>query len=387
MAARLADLAAKRTELDQAATDLGRRLGEQFAQVIGQVLDQPATGRLPEAMILATAAEEWLKQALASNSAAGAERWSALQAIEQDLEAVARQMDGRIAAGCFPQPTWRALAAMFLRPGRLWRLAQAVPEVQRLAAAYAALLLRQTGAALDVLKRDLAATAYEAAHEAVDRQIARLEAISRSSAAAMHRLAPIPPAPCGALGFGLELSALTLPKTEALYRQARGPVEDLLIDVAASPNRLSGWFNADPDGEDMAGVCLALARQRCTAALEELSIDQLVVEALPDARSRLEALAGLVESAGPFLAWDETRLHSLENDVLYSCAVLGVGEGVASPVLADTGEVLFAQVASTGDSRRVVALCAVHGLPLEALMAWNDDVSAHEYSALPDENL
>lgn len=373
MAERLEGLVSLRPGLDQAAAELGRRLGEQLGQAIDQRLDQPTAGRLPQTKAFAVAAKEWLVQAQADSDARGDQHWRALEATEQELARVGRQLDQIVAAGHFPQPTWRSLLATLLRPGRLWRLAQAMPELQRLAAAYAALLLRQTAIALEVLQRDLATMVYDEVLATAGRQTARIAGLEQAAAAAMERLLPIPPAPCGALGFGLELSALTPERVEALYRQMRGALPDLLAGVAASSDRLSGWPGGDPDGEDMAGVYLAFAQARCAEPLRTLTVDQLVVDALPDTQARLEALAGLVESASPFLAWDETRLHSLEHDVLSSCAVLGLGEGAASLALADTSEVLFAQTAPTGDSQRVVALCAVQGLPLEALVGWPRD--------------
>ena len=356
MADRLEGLAAQRPAQDQRAAEIGRRLGTRLAQAIARTLDKPEAGRLPEAAALAAAAKRWLEQEQASNDAAGETRWHALAQIERELEETGRQLDVCIAAGRFPEPTWRSMAATLVRPRRLWQLAQLLPELQRLAAAYAALLLRQTSVVLEVLKHDLVTAAYDAAVEAAGRQRARLSGLNQSAVAAAERLQPVPPAPCGTLGFGLEQSVLTQETAGALYRQVRGALPDLLADVAASRDRLSGWPVGDPDGEDMAGVYVAFARSRCAGPLRALTIDRLLVEAVPDPRVRLEALAGLAESAGPFLAWDETRLHSLEQGVLYSCAVLGLGEGVGSLALADTGEVLFAQVAQTGDHHRVTAL-------------------------------
>lgn len=386
MAARLEDLAAQRPALDQRAAQIGQRLGEQLARVIAMTLDKPAPGRLPEAEALAAAVKQWLKQAQASNRAAGETRWHALEAVERELDAAGRQLEESIVAGCFPEATWRSLAALLLRPPRLWRMARRLPEVQRLAAAYAALLLRQSFLALEVLKSDLVTAIYDAALEAADRRCAWLAGLSQSAAAAAHLL-PVPPAPCGALGFGLEQSVLTPDTTAALYRRARGPLADLLADVASGPDRLSGWPVADPDGEDLAGVYLAYARQRCAGPLRALTIDRLIVDALPDPQARLEALEALAESASPFLAWDETKLHSLEHDVLYSCLVLGLGEGAGSLALADTGELLFAQVAQTGDSQRVTALSMVQGLTLDALVGWGEgeNTTANEDSEWSDD--
>lgn len=272
------------------------------------------------------------------------------------------------------------MAALLLRPPRLWRMARQIPEVQRLAAAYAALLLRQSFLALEVLRFDLVTAIYDTALEAADRRCAWLAALKQSTAAAASRLLPVPPAPCGALGFGLEQSVLTPETTAALYSRARGSLADLLTDVASGPDRLSGWPVADPDGEDMAGVYLACTRQRCAGPLRALTIDRLIVDALPDPRARLEALAALAESASPFLAWDETKLRSLEHDVLYSCWALGLGEGAGSLALADTGEVLFAQVAQTGNTQRVTALSMVQGLTLDALVGWGENTTADEDS-------
>lgn len=383
MATRLEGISTQRAALDQQAEAIGQRFAQRLADALGQVLDLPAPGRLSEAEAWLTAATTWLRTAQQDNAAAGEAAWQALEAIEGEQEQTGRRLEAAATAGGFPKPGWRAWAAVLLRPRRLWTLAQTLPDLQRLAASYAALLLRQTDAALVVLRHDLIDAAYEAALEEIQRQTARVAALRQAAAAAQDRLNPTSEAPTGALGFGLELSALTPDQIEALYRQARGTVETLLADVAASPDRLSAWAGADIDGEDVVGVVLALTRRRCTAAWGGLSIDQLVIEALPNARSRLEALANLVESASPFLAWDETRLDSLENDVLYSCAVLGLGEGAASPALADAGEVLFAQVAPTGDSQRVTAFSAVQGLPLEALVGW-EGVTAEGITANED---
>jgi hypothetical protein len=213
-----------------------------------------------------------------------------------------------------------------------------------------------------------------------------LATLRLAAAAASDLLQPAPPAPCGPLGFGLELSALTPETAEALVRQARGALADLLTDAAASPARLSSWPGVDPDGEDMAGVALDFARARCAGALADLTIDDLVLQGLPDPQARLEALHGLLEAASPFLAWDETQLEGEDQGVVYSCALLGLGEGAAARALSGVGEVLFGQVLATGDDQRVTALCAVQGLPLAAVEGYGEGVTTNENNGWEEGN-
>lgn len=367
MAARLEGISAQRPALDQQAEAIGQGLAQRLADALGRVLDMPAAGRLPEAEAWLAAAIASLRAAQQENAAAGAAAWQALEAIEGELEQTGQRLEACAAAGGFPEPGWRAWAAVLLRPRRLWALAQALPDLQRLAASFAALLLRQTDAALVVLRHDLIDGAYEAALTEAHRQSACVTMLRQAAAAAQDRLHPPPDAPTGALGFSLEMSALAPAMVEELYRQMRGAPAELLAAAAASPARLGGWPGVDVDSEDLAGAALDCTRARCRALLAGMSIDDLVVQALPDPQARLEALRDLVESASPFLPWDETRLTGDDQDVVYSCALLGLGDGAAAGALSGMGEVLFGQVLTTGDQRRVTALCAVQGLPLAAI--------------------
>jgi hypothetical protein len=367
MAGRLEDISAQRPALDQQVEAIGQQMAQRLADALGRMLDLPAAGRLPEGEAWLAAAVASLRAAQQENAVAGEAAWQALEAVEGELEQTGQRLEARAAAGGFPEPGWRTWAAVLLRPRRLWALAQTLPDLQRLAASFAALLLRQTDAALMVLRHDLIDAVYEAALTETQRQSARVTMLRQAAAAAQDGLHPPPDAPTGALGFSLEMSALTPALVEELYRQMRGAPAELLLAAAASPARLGGWPGVEVDSEDLAGAVLDCTRTRCRALLAGMSIDDLVVQALPDPQARLEALRDLVESATPFLPWDETRLAGDDQDVVYSCALLGLGDGAAASALSGMGEVLFGQVLTTGDQRRVTALCAVQGLPLAAV--------------------
>ncbi|MFQ6058274.1 MAG: tubulin-like doman-containing protein [Anaerolineae bacterium] len=150
----------------------------------------------------------------------------------------------------------------------------------------------------------------------------------------------------------------------------------LLADIARAQGPLSAWLEMEPDGQAIATACLDYTRRRCQV-LDQITVDELLIKSLGDARGRTEALRGLVELASPFLGWDETRLRGAEHQVLRTCTTLGLGDGVASPLLEGLGDLTWAQVVATGEGQRVTALTVVRGLPLAALAGLEEYAAAY----------
>lgn len=359
-------LADRRAALEERATALAHEMAQGLATAVDALLDEPAPGRLPEATAWLAAAQRWLETAREQNAAAAEVAWRQFEALERSLAEAGARIEALATWGGFPEAGWRSWTGFLLRPWRWVRAAQALMDLRRLAAAYVALLLRQTHAAVAVLRCDLVGRVHDVFLTALERQRMRLDNLTTAAAAAAELLTPSLP-PMGALGFSLERSVLTAENVEALYCLARGETEDLLRAAARTPARLGGWPNADPDGEDLAGTVLDFTAERSRQALAGLTVDDLLCQAMPNPRDRLEALGRLMEMASPLLAWDETRMNGEEAGLVFACAVLGLGDGAAAPVLAGVGEVLFGQVMATGDSTRALALQAVAGIPPAAL--------------------
>lgn len=384
ISARLDPLVARRPAMDGEARELGSALASNTAVALGQCLDIALPGRLPAAQAFLVEVEGRLRQLLAEVKATAQEHWQDLQALEAQAAQVAGEMD-RLAAS-LPEADWRGLWRLVRRSRQWLALGRAARDLGRAGALYGALLARQLGATIEVLRCDLASEMLESALQGLEGQRGRLSALQTAIQAA-QALAPGPPARlCGALGFGLEQSVLTPDLIEELYTWARGSLADVLQEIAQGPDRLSAWPGADPDGEDVVGVYLDYARQRCSR-LDEVSVEDLLARVIGnDPWRRSEALQGLLASASPFLAWDETRLRDLEQQVVYDCAVIGLplgasvstAAGLSSPLLEGLGEILWAQVTTAGERQRVTALTTVQGLPLAALTGLDDDTTQRE---------
>lgn len=383
MADRVAPLAATRPEMDHQAKALGLVLANRIAASVNSRLDLPAASRLDEAAVFLAAARARLEQVLSEAAKRALTQQRALESIEHDLARIGQQLDE--IGGCFPVPEWRSVLSTMLSPRRVWIAARAVGRLRELAPAYGALLTRRAAQAYEVMRSELVSSAYQVALAGVTNQQRRVEALVVATAAALNVLIRPTPPLYGTLGFSLEQSILTPQLVDNLYQSTQGAVSDLLAALARSPDRLSDWPSADPDGEDIAGVCLDFARRRC-AALDQVAIEPLLLHSLgEEPRQRSEALQALAASASPFLGWDEARLRSNEHHLLHECVVLGLPPGasttasgdLASPLLEGLGEILWAQVIVSGDRHRVTALCAVHGLPLTVLAGLDEYAAAY----------
>ena len=382
MARRVEPLAAARPDLDRLAAALAETLEARLAEDVAVRLDGGA-GSLGEAAVFLDAVDQRLGELVAGFQQAGQARWGEMERVDAEITRLGAHLDAL--GQHIPGPAGREVLAAVMRPRRLWAIVHALRELARLGPGYAALLLRQTALAMDVLRHDLAMQVYDGVRAGVERQRQRIASLHTAARAAQRLVATPLPSPCGALGFSLEQSALTPESIEDLYRSAAGAPADTLAGFAQTPDRLSAWPAAGADGEDLAGVCLDYARRRCRR-LEQVTLESLLVHRLGQTpRARGEALQALAAAATPFLGWDEARLRADEHHVLHECVVLGLPDGVstsagsgqASPLLEGLGEILWAQVVAGGDPRRLTMLSAVQGLPLAALAGLEDYASAY----------
>lgn len=397
-AERLESLAAQRSELDRCAKTIGVELSDSLAQAVVKCLDRAVPGRLVEAEAFLTEMEQHLAQLLTETQQAADAYWKDMETLDDKLEHVGQEMD-RLAA-FFPDPNWKAVLAILFRPQRLIRLVLAYRDLNRAGATFAALLAQQMAMAVEVLRRDLVAEVYQEALKGLAEQQARVSCLAGAICAAQQILAcdyeagrqgdnwsisPHHPWPAaGSLGFVLERSVLTRESVEALYALVRSvhpasseqALADLLADMAKVQGPLSTWLRMEPSGEAIAKACWDYAHGRCQR-LKHVTVDQLVLESLGSKQELMEALRSLVELASPFLGWDETRLRESERQVLHSCAVLGLGDGTASPLLKELGDIPWAHVVATSDNWRVIALRVMRGLPLAALAGLEEYAAAY----------
>jgi len=403
-AARLESLAAQRPELDRSAEALGRELSQRLAQAVAKYLDTPAPGRLAEAGAFLTEVEQHLTRLLTDTQQAADAYWKDLEALDEQLGCVGEEMD-RLAAR-FPEPNWRGILRLLFKPRHWVRLILAYRDLKRTGATFAALLARQMAMAIEVLRRDLVAEVYQETLKGVEEQQAQVSCLAGAIRAAQQILArgyeterqgnswsisPHNPwSAADSLGFVLERTVLTPESVESLYALVRSAqptdseqaLADLLADIARAQGPLSTWLRMEPSGEAVAKACLDYARGRCQV-LEHITVDQLLLESLGDGKETIEALRGLVELASPFLGWDETCLRGSEREVVHTFAVLGLGDGMASPLLEGMGNVPWAQVVATNDNWRITALRVVRGLPLAALAGLEEYATAY-YAAAPE---
>jgi hypothetical protein len=377
-AERLESLATQRPELDRCAEALGRELSQRLAQVVDQRLDRAAPGRVFEAEALLTGVEQQLDTVLTETQRAADAHWRDLEALDDQLERVGEEMD-RLAA-CFPELTWQTVLAMLFKPRRLVSLILAYRDLSRAGATYEALLARQMALAIEVLRRDLVVEVYEEALKGMQDERVQLASLIEAVRTARQSLTITQAKDVGlslAEAFELERSVLTPESIEALYASVHGDLTDLLVDIAQAQRPLSAWLRTGADGESIAAACLDFTHRRCQV-LDEITADELLLESLGDGRETNEALQGLLELASPFLGWDETRLRGPEHQVMRTCTALGLGDGVASPLLEGLGDIPWAQVVATGESQRVTALTMVRGLPLAALAGLQEYATAYQ---------
>jgi len=371
---RLESLAARRSDLDCQAEALGKELTRKLAQAVTQRLDLAAPGRLAEARAFLIEVEQHLARLRSETEQAADAHWRELEALDTELERVEEEMDGLTAR--FPELNWRAILAILSSPRRLLGLFLAYRDLARAGATYGTLLARQMAVATEVLRRDLVVEAYEEALKGVQDQRAQVASLEGAIRAAQQSFVPIQRDLYGPLGLGLERSVLTPESVEALYASVRGDLTDLLAGMAQVHGPLSAWLKAGSNSDVIATACLDYTRRRCRE-LDQITVEELLMASLGDAKARAEALRGLVELASPFLGWDETRLRGVEHQTLRLCTALGLSEGIASPLLEGLGEVPWAQVVATGESQRVTALTVVQGLPLAALAGLEEYAAAY----------
>lgn len=350
-----------------------------------------ASGRLDEAAAFLDATRLRLQQVLDEMSSRAQDQERTLEETDRELARLGGQLDEL--GGSFPAPQVLPVLSTLFSPTRLVAAARAMGRLRQLAPAYGAQLTRWATLVFEMVRGELVSSVYEAALGEVANQQRRIDALGLASTAGHKIVSRAGPPLFGGLGFSLEQSVLTPELIDELYRSTQGTIVELLSDLAATPDRLSAWPSVDPDGEDLAGVCLDFAYRRC-AKLDQVALEPLILRSIGQTpQRRSEALQALAASASPFLGWDEARLRSSEHQMLYGCVVLGLPQGasttssggLSSPLLDGLGEILWAQAIQSNDRHRVTALCAVHGLPLAALAGLDEYAAA--YAAYKVDNL
>jgi len=397
-AARLEPLATQRPELDRQADVFGTEMAKRLAQSWTLRLDRAAPGGLAEAMLFLAEVQQRLADLKARLEAAADAGWQNLERLDVQLTSTREALQALVA--CFPQPSVRAVLGL-CHPRRLFRLVMAYRQVPSVSSRYSALLARQMAVAMKVLQHDLLVRVCERVQEDGQKQQAQLTALQKILGEARQELytageqmSDTPVAQWG-IRFSLERSVLTPETVERLYTLVRGELDERLAEVASSQGTLSAWVRTQPDTSAVADLCLEYAHQRCQE-LDGVTVDELLLDVLPNADLRAEALRGLVALASPFLGWDETGLQDAEFQGFRKRVLIGPGEGTASPLLEGVGDVPGAEVVATGDSQRVTVLSVVRGLPLTALAGLGEYADAYqrlesadlhttpEWRALPD---
>ncbi len=390
---RLEILAERRPAMDEAADALGRWLAAVARADVVQQIDRPEPGRLSAGEALLAGIETHLETQRTELENIADTHWTTLERIDAELDRVGQEIE-KLGAR-FPEPRIGALVRILVSPHRLLRLALSYRQLTHALTTYRSLCIHKMDTVFQVLRRDLAVRAYDAALENLREQRTHLTRLEQVLCQAHELVDAELSRKLGNLregGSTFEYSLLTPTVLDQLYALVSTDPGEMLAKLSEQLGSLSRWLGNTPDAAGVRDACLVYARQRCQV-VESLSITQVLLnfhglgdvtakqgllvttpgagqKPVPDDTrwSIREALYELSETAIPFLTWDETQLAEAEREGLQVTTMLGTAEGTASPLLGDAGELPWSFIMTTGDATRITALTVVRGLPLKAIV-------------------